>query len=785
MADYASCFQIFDSIATPVSVHGADGTLVFANRRARDSFRLEGEGLSETAILSSMAAADRDTFLSAVAKPTNTALQANLQIGAEHRLPLEYWVSRDESLRLAVVTWDVDSTPMEPIDGSLIRTDREGTIKRWSRQSEVLYGYSDQEIAGKKLSFLLPSRERRNFESQIAGGLPEGGATRFELIAEKKDGSPIDVHMSLSPLRNSAGVSDGLLVYSFDISDKKKAERKLAEYAADTEASRDSLEQYSQELTRLVHESTAAMRAAEDLAKSKGDFLAVMSHEIRTPLNGIIGMTEVLLSQRLGGEHREFVETIRNSGEALLTIINDILDFSKIEAGKLDLEVAELGIQQVIRDALQIVQNAASKKSLSLELDIDPDLPFAVLGDAVRLRQVLLNLLSNAIKFTATGVVQVSAKLRSSEQEMCEIEFSVKDQGIGMTAEEKGKLFRPFAQADASTTRRFGGTGLGLAICKHLTEMMGGQIGVDSEPGVGSTFWFTIRAQAVRRVEEPVLDAPCESSAPTGLKGARLLLVEDNPTNQKVALLTLRRLGYAADVASDGVEAVEAAAKSDYDLILMDCQMPDMDGFEATKLIRASSPHGAQVPIVAMTANAFAEDRQACLAGGMSDYLSKPVREEQLRSKLEQWLEVSQPPSEEAKVDAPSSISEADKFSASLWALSSQLQELVDEGQGEIVSELLDLFIVEAAEHMTKVEAALASEDLKALAFSAHSLKGGSGSVGAAAMAEEAHRLQVAAENGDFTAAQNSFSSLLAQFRQVQASMESSLTMMKSKVSLS
>ena len=423
------------------------------------------------------------------------------------------------------------------------------------------------------------------------------------------------------------------------------SEAEMLQYLLASEFSREGLE-------RLAEECAKATRRAELATQQKSDFLATMSHEIRTPLNGIIGMTAVLLAKELDAGARDCVETIRSSGEALLAIVDDILDFSKIEAGCLEIECNEFDLHAALREAIQIVQPAASRKPIRLLMSMDPALPQWVRGDLVRLRQILLNLLSNAIKFTASGKIELRAELACSRANACELRFSVSDEGIGMSAEQKAKLFQPFSQAESSTARKFGGTGLGLAISKRLAELMGGAIGVESAPGQGSTFWFTIHVLGVessesrttateRPVRSPTATAACAEPAPkreSSRKSARILLVDDNAINQKVALAMLKHLGYHADVASTGLEAVSAATGRAYDLILMDCMMPEMDGFEATRRLRAHGGVCERLPIIAMTANAFTEDRDACLAAGMTDYLPKPVRQADLAKKIERWL---------------------------------------------------------------------------------------------------------------------------------------------------
>lgn len=777
-------------------------------------------------------------------------------------------------------------------EDAIISADASHRITLFNQGAERIFQYKAEEVLGQPVHILLPERLRArhvDLINQFIAGEDASirlGAERV-IYGLRKDGTEFPVEASASRVTVDANVT--LTVILRDVTERQRVESALSQ----------------------------ARDQAVEASRIKSAFLANMSHEIRTPMNGIIGMIDLLMQTPLSDVQREYAHIIHDSAQSLLTLINDILDYSKIEANKLEMEIIDFEPLALVEGVAELLATKARSKGLSLMTYVDPAVPATLRGDPVRLRQILLNLGDNAIKFTKEGEVVIQATLAGAVDGTSIVNFSVRDTGIGIEPDLLNALFEPFVQADGSTTRRFGGTGLGLSISKRLVERMGGQIGVESEPGKGTHFWFrvplelaalsplgddavrdlshvrvlvvddsetacqilhsylnswgipnttTTRAeealdrlreaaasgepydiamidlrmpringmdlakwiradaslyktrlilvtafeshgqgeQAVRygfsaymtkpvkqshlfdcivnllHADRPISTSPMKrtngrpsQAAPKGCsREARILVVEDNPVNRKVVTLQLESLGYEVEAVSTGSEAVKAVADSKYDLVLMDCQMPEMDGFQATQRIRkAEAITGTHIPIVALTANAMQGDRERCIGAGMDDYVSKPVSPSDLLTVLERWIGkgAKEPhPGQQATSPATGSSLEDEGSGEGSVVAVEELLATYGSDKGK-VGRLLELYASSTAQTLQELVAAVESRNAKATKDAAHEMKGASNMVGAYPMGNRSLAVEQAVKTNDWKQVETDLRALLQTYRKTEA----------------
>ena len=595
------------------------------------------------------------------------------------------------------------------------RIDSSGRFTFLNNASEQVFGWKPEQLLGRPFAAIADPASADRDRGAIAHMLSGDELFGYETISKHATGGRIHLKMSGRPVRDASGLVIGAQGIAHDI----------------------SLEVATREALRV------ARVTAEQADAAKSAFLANMSHEIRTPMTGILGTADLILDGDLSAEQRRAVQLIVASAETLLTIINDILDLSKIEAGQLELEDEPLDLHELMQDTVSLMSHGARAKHIDVVLEIRNDVPRFVRGDPTRLRQVLTNLVSNAIKFTSAGSVVVSVASLTRDGDGCRLRFGVRDTGIGIAADAVLRIFEPFRQADASTTRNYGGTGLGLSISRRLVDMMGGTLEVASVLGEGSDFHFTLTLVATGQSADQ--GAPRRPAAPAMRKALRILIAEDNPVNQEVAATMLRRRGHHVDIVGNGREAVDAVAGQSYDVVLMDLQMPILDGIQATIEIRAHEGD-ERVPIIALTANAAGGEVDRCIAAGMDDYVAKPFRAADLLAAVESVAapaESGTPPRQSGIHVAPAPVVGAD-----VEALRAELR---DAGAEDALGAVLTVYVGDAPIRMAVIDDAIAAGDMHRIERAAHAYKSSAGTIRAGELTELLQDLERTAKIEDVT----------------------------------
>ena len=696
--------------------------------------------------------------------------------GSDHFVAARGRLFHDEQgkpLRLEGITWDqtqriraerslVESEARyrqlaEIFPETLFEANLEGRITYANAHALRVFKVTEADIDnGINMLELVTPDDKQKVSQRVKARLEgtSGGFTEYRAL--RKNGEVFDALAYSAPMYEMSRVT-GIRGFILDISERKQAEQKLLET--------------NRQLAETTVRANLLAAQAEQASAAKGEFLANMSHEIRTPMNGVIGMTGLLLDTELTVEQRQFAESARSSAESLLALINDILDFSKIEAGKLTLECLDFDVRSVFDDIARIVGLSAEQKNLDLICSVSDKVPAVLRGDPGRVRQILFNLVGNAVKFTYGGEILVRAKVESETESGLLVHFSVRDTGIGIPEGKLDSLFEKFTQVDASTTRRYGGSGLGLAISKQLAELMGGQIGVQSVEGLGSEFWFTALLEVPQATQtSPKSSASRLIASKAGRSGLRVLVAEDNITNQQVALGILRKLGHHADAVANGREVLEALRNIPYDLVLMDVQMPEMDGLDATRSLRAGTDEvlNRSIPVIAMTARAMQGDREKCLEAGMNDYISKPVTPTTLSRVLERWR------AHLSIVDETDALvtQQTHPENTPIFNEASLLDRLM--GDRSLARVIIRGFLDDVPQQIATLEEFLEKCDDIGVERQAHSIRGAAAVVGGDSLVQMATEIEHAGHRGDLKKVGDFVSELRNRFEQLEKAMKAS-----------
>jgi PAS domain S-box-containing protein len=600
---------------------------------------------------------------------------------------------------------------------------------------------SREDIVGKNIFEFVDEENEKIFHDQIARR-KKGLTGAYEISLQRPDGSNLPCLNNATPLFRSDGERSGSVGMWTDISEIKSTQRSL-----------------EQEKERAQAASIA-----------KSEFLAIVSHELRTPMNGVLGMAGLLLRSDLSEEQRHRIEVIKQSGESLLGLLNDILDISKIESGHVEIEISHFDLREMMEGVAALLQSRAEQKGVAYSTHIEADVPDILVGDLARTQQILINIIGNAIKFTEAGSIRVSVSQAAIDQTTSVIRFEVADTGPGIGAPAQNKIFEKFTQADASTTRRFGGTGLGLAISRELVQLMGGDIGLDSTPGKGSTFWFTAPCEIGDRkiiADGPVADVSADTRALQNGPYLRILVAEDNAVNQEIARDTLEAAGHAVDIVANGLEAVGAVQSFPYDIVLMDVHMPEMDGPTATGKIRALPGDISGIPIIALTADAMVGDREKFLAAGMNDYVAKPFDLQQLLSSIAHCMGQTLPYDE----PAPSVHAGRGSDAPADTGLSLTTIDPFIVGRPDLWKRIVAIYLKDTPTSLDALEQALSDGDPVAIHLAAHTIKSASANIGAVRLSNLCRQLEAAAGEARLDTAAALITEILSEFDVVSAAL--------------